>query len=233
MMSMFNQLTLQKKLTYLLLLIGILPATFLAITALYNSSSAIHNIKADNLSAIASLKSNAIENYLNQATQQLKSLSHQSALKQSFNAFSESFGLVAKQDTSQLSDFYHSKFAATYKEKSTQSINVDAIYEQLSEPARDLQTVYISNNHYPVGSKHLLQSNKDGLPYDLAHQKFHPDLAQFVTDFGYYDLFLVDATSGNVIYSVYKEVDFATNLINGPYKDSGLAHAFEQDNDYY
>ena len=34
---------------------------------------------------------------------------------------------------------------------------------------------------------------------------------QYLEKFGYYDIFLVD-NQGNVVYSVYKEVDFATNL---------------------
>ena len=43
----------------------------------------------------------------------------------------------------------------------------------------------------------------------------------------YYDAFIID-TKGNIIYTVAKEADFNTNLKTGPYKDSGLALAFEK-----
>ena len=54
---------------------------------------------------------------------------------------------------------------------------------------------------------------------------------QLFTDFmnlkSYYDFFIIDA-EGTVIYSVEKEPDYLTNLVSGPYRDSGLAHLFNQ-----
>ena len=41
----------------------------------------------------------------------------------------------------------------------------------------------------------------------------------------YYDIFLFD-TEGNLVYSVFKENDFATNMIDGPWASSGLAQAY-------
>jgi hypothetical protein len=42
-------------------------------------------------------------------------------------------------------------------------------------------------------------------------------LRNFLEKFGYYDIFLIDATTGEMLYSVFKEVDFATNLFSGLY----------------
>jgi methyl-accepting chemotaxis protein len=42
---------------------------------------------------------------------------------------------------------------------------------------------------------------------------------------GYYDIFLIDG-KGNLVYSVFKERDYATNLKNGKWSDSGLGTAF-------
>ncbi|WP_018248887.1 PDC sensor domain-containing protein [Orenia marismortui] len=44
---------------------------------------------------------------------------------------------------------------------------------------------------------------------------------------GWYDAFLMDL-EGNVIYTVEKEDDYATNLENGVYRDSGLAKAYKK-----
>jgi class 3 adenylate cyclase len=43
----------------------------------------------------------------------------------------------------------------------------------------------------------------------------------------YYDIFLIDHESGDIVYSVYKEADYATNLDTGPYRYTGLAKAFD------
>ncbi len=41
---------------------------------------------------------------------------------------------------------------------------------------------------------------------------------------GYYDLFLIHP-EGQVFYSVTKEADYQTNIVNGKYKDSSLGKA--------
>ncbi|GAG01676.1 unnamed protein product, partial [marine sediment metagenome] len=55
---------------------------------------------------------------------------------------------------------------------------------------------------------------------------YHPLIRSFLEKFGYYDIFLIDNETGNIVYSVYKEVDFGTSLLSGPYKDTNLAKAF-------
>jgi len=65
--------------------------------------------------------------------------------------------------------------------------------------------------------------------YDAAHKNVHPFLRDYLQCFGYYDIFLVNP-AGDVIYSVYKEVDFATSLSDGPYTQSGLAQAYRNAN---
>lgn len=52
-------------------------------------------------------------------------------------------------------------------------------------------------------------------------------LKQYKESEGFYDLFLI-APNGDIVYTVIQEDDFATNLITGPYKDSGLAKSFNQ-----
>ncbi|WP_448567920.1 methyl-accepting chemotaxis protein [Thalassotalea ganghwensis] len=55
------------------------------------------------------------------------------------------------------------------------------------------------------------------------HQLFN----QYITKYEYYDLFIIDET-GKIFYTVAKESDYRTNLIDGPYKDSGLGHLFRK-----
>ncbi|MEE9326985.1 MAG: adenylate/guanylate cyclase domain-containing protein [Cocleimonas sp.] len=65
--------------------------------------------------------------------------------------------------------------------------------------------------------------SKDGSDYSKYHDIYHPGLHEFKERFGFYDIFLIDFNSGDVVYSVTKEVDFATNLLTGTFRSSGLA----------
>ncbi|WP_306150587.1 MULTISPECIES: methyl-accepting chemotaxis protein [unclassified Roseibium] len=81
-------------------------------------------------------------------------------------------------------------------------------------PTEELQSSYITDNPHPTGEKDELYDAKTGTAYDAAHAKFHPGFRRIQQDGGYYDVFLFD-TQGNLIYSVYKELDFATNFSEG------------------
>lgn len=56
-------------------------------------------------------------------------------------------------------------------------------------------------------------------------QSLHQALLPISKQLGFYDIFII-SPEGVVEYSVAKEADFQTNLIDGPYADSGLAKLF-------
>ena len=96
-----------------------------------------------------------------------------------------------------------------------------------SDPlAQTLQHLYISSNPNEVGSKTLLDNAGDGSEYSSAHELFHPIIRNYLERFGYYDIFLVDDVTGRIVYSVFKEVDFGTSLLDGPYANIGIGRAF-------
>eukprot|EP00439_Symbiodinium_sp_Y106_P087776 s1_g312.t1 len=88
-----------------------------------------------------------------------------------------------------------------------------------------LQDIYITSNPHPTGSKHLLNAGDDGSFYSQLHAEHHPWVRTFLEQKGYYDIFLFDL-SGNLIYSVFKELDYATNINSGKWKDSDLGVVF-------
>lgn len=88
-----------------------------------------------------------------------------------------------------------------------------------------LQDKYINENPFPTGSKEKLDFAADGTLYSEVHAKFHPYLRTVLQDRGYYDIFLFD-TKGDLIYTVFKELDYATNLVNGIYSESDLGNAY-------
>jgi len=87
------------------------------------------------------------------------------------------------------------------------------------------QKLYIADNANATGEKHKLDFTKDGYSYSYMHMKFHPWFRKVMSTRGYYDIFLVSA-DGDVVYSVYKEADYATNVLNGEWKDTDLGKVF-------
>lgn len=103
-------------------------------------------------------------------------------------------------------------------------------WESLADPTSALQQTYIAENPNPAGEKHLLDSVGDGSAYDMAHAAYHDWFRTIQQEGGYYDVFLFDA-AGNLIYSVFKESDFATNFAangGGQWRNSGLGDAYRE-----
>ena len=93
------------------------------------------------------------------------------------------------------------------------------------DPADVLKFTYIDQNPNPAGQRHHLDTPSSATgPYHYQHGVMHPFYRRVMETHGYYDIFLFD-TAGNLIYSVYKEQDFATNFISGPYASSSLGRA--------
>ncbi|EBA15395.1 methyl-accepting chemotaxis protein [Roseobacter sp. SK209-2-6] len=88
-----------------------------------------------------------------------------------------------------------------------------------------LQKSYITDNPNETGSKHLMDRAPGSEAYHEDHYHYHSGLRTLIDTKGYYDAFLINL-EGDIVYSVFKEMDYATNLMNGAYKDSGLGQVF-------
>ena len=75
------------------------------------------------------------------------------------------------------------------------------------------------------GSVGDLADAGDGTAWSADSATYHSWFRQFQVQFDYYDVFLFD-TEGNCVYTVFKEDDFGTNLLNGPYADTGLGEVY-------
>ncbi|MEO1200943.1 MAG: cache domain-containing protein, partial [Pseudomonadota bacterium] len=93
-----------------------------------------------------------------------------------------------------------------------------------SNAGQTLQALYIHDNPHPVGQKENLDRAMGSEAYHDVHAAYHPALRTFLREKGYYDIFLFD-TDANLIYSVFKELDYATNLTSGQWRDTDLGNA--------
>ena len=103
-------------------------------------------------------------------------------------------------------------------------------YQQMGSGASSvLKRAYITNNPNEAGQKHLLNSASTNTPYDQVHAQNHPYFRDIMETGGYYDVFLFDM-KGNLVYSVYKEADYATQFAKGTgeWSQSDLGVVFRQ-----
>jgi methyl-accepting chemotaxis protein len=139
---------------------------------------------------------------------------------------------VLQQQRDELRQYYTDDFAAEYRiHNDGNAPPVDLYFKQLDDDAIALQHAYIWANPNPLGSKHLLDSAPDQTKYSRLHDELHPIVRSYLEKFGYYDIFLVDPETGDIVYSVFKELDYGTSLIDGPYANTNFGEAFRAAND--
>ena len=90
-----------------------------------------------------------------------------------------------------------------------------------------LQAAYITKSPYKAGERQKLDDAKDGSAYSATHARWHPWLRTVQESQGYYDIFLV-TPAGDVVYTVFKEPDFAGNVLTGKWKDTDLGSVFRK-----
>ena len=229
-------MTLKKRLLITLLLVGLIPA--LALT-FFNAEVARQTLTEQALSRLgiaANIKRDAVQHYLGTNRNQLKAMAAHRGTQMAAETFGRVFGdfaegveVAAPELRRQLEDHYQQNFLPQLQANGGGRGRSAADYlSALNDNSLALQFKYILENPNPVGAKDKLTVSPGDQIYNRVHEQWHPSFKEFLDRFGYYDIFLIDDETGHILYSVFKEVDFATSLKTGPYADSGLAAAFRQ-----
>lgn len=178
------------------------------------------------LTSVRASKAYQIESYFRTIQNHTETLSEDLSIIAAVEQFSEAYEKLQSVAKPTFSDqaiegYYRTKFLPKLDEFNSGTPN---LFDYLpgSLASSYLQYNYIAANPNPVGKKQLLNAAKDGSSYSQVHSLYHPIFRNIIAKFGYYDMFLVN-TKGEIIYTVYKETDYATSLISGPYRNSNLA----------
>ena len=138
-------------------------------------------------------------------------------------AYEQLYNEKLNAECSQALSSHYEKFVAKLS-KNVEVRNDLDIYMPRSVEGCYLQNEYIVENPNPIGSKDVLVDPRDGTQYAEVHRRYHAYFRLLVEQFNFYDIFLIDLEKGNIVYSVFKETDFGTNLYSGPYRNSNLAN---------
>jgi methyl-accepting chemotaxis protein len=213
----------------------------MAVIALHQTDTALNDQAFAQMKSMRDVKKGQVLSYMQTIKDQALTFSEDQMIVTAMTHFSNAFesfqseNVIGPDDIAglrnQLATYYQNDFSAAYREQNNgQSPNVGAIIGQLDDSAVALQFHYIKANHNPLGSKDALDRAADKSQYSQIHEQYHPIIRSYLQKFGYYDIFLVHPETGKIVYSVFKELDFATSLIDGPYADTNFAETFHRAN---
>lgn len=203
-------------------------------SALDQSTGALEKAAENRLIAMRNATASQIEGYFKTIEDQVITFSSNLMIREALSELAPAFREASKPsevDMASIRDsvktYYIDQFDQNYRKlNDNASAEPEALLNAISRSALVMQQRYIAGNAAPLGEKHNMNNAGTGSRYDELHAEYHPVIRDFLERFGYYDIFLVDAASGAVVYSVFKELDYATSLKTGPYADSGLGQAF-------
>ncbi len=238
---MLSKFSLSARLITFFLVLGLVPFAIMAGVSIKQSSDSLTETSIERLVAIRELKSKHIEDYFDFIRKQVRTLSADEAIVHAMKDFSTSFKQVLSENELEsvdafkpdLSNYYSNQFGQEYGSQNpgqTAATETSRILSGLDATTVALQNYYIAKNKNPLGSKHLLDRASDSSSYSRFHAQHHPSIRTFLEEFGFYDIFLVDPDTGHIVYSVFKELDYATSLIDGPYANTNFGRVFRAAN---
>ncbi|TLS68719.1 HAMP domain-containing protein [Mariprofundus erugo] len=243
-MRPFKGLMLKGKLTAAAAALSVIPVilagVIIGLQSINSGYDAVYKEEQSKLDSVLQSRKEAIEDYLGTIRDQVITLSNDkmtidalTEFTSDFKSFRKEVG-ISEQNTealrSKLANYYKNDFSRTYRDANHgKDPNAMRFLASLDGDSVALQYYFIQSNPAPLGSKNELQDLPVDSGYSRTHHTYHPHYNEFLKRFGYYDIFLVD-NDGNVVYTVFKELDFATSLTHGPYANSDLAKTFRQAN---
>ncbi|UZO79840.1 HAMP domain-containing protein [Aquimarina sp. ERC-38] len=219
-------ITIRTRIMLMLLLVGILSCAILGYLGSDYGQKIIAKEVNDQLSIVLSSKKDQIKTYLTSIENVVEVMGQNPTVIESAEAFSEAFYKLEEEQLNAECSSALGNYYTQFIDRLSQNMEIkkdQLLYYPKSLEGCYLQFEYIVNNPNPLGEKDKMNYAPDSSAYSSVHQKYHPFFRMLLKKYNFYDIFIVDLKKGDIVYSVFKETDFATNLYTGPYRSSNLA----------
>ncbi|MFS4491423.1 adenylate/guanylate cyclase domain-containing protein [Maribacter sp. 2308TA10-17] len=221
-----RNITIRTRLMLILLFVSLLACLVLSFIASNYGKKVISNEITNQLKVERIAKKTQIETYLHDVGNFVEVMGQNPTIIQATSEFKSAFYGLENEElntecTKALADHYN-----LYMDKLAENLDVKkdiSLFYPKSVQGCYLQYEYIVENPNEMGAKDKLVNAEDGSEYSKIHEKYHSFFNQMIKKYDFYDIFLVDLQTGDIVYTAYKETDFATNLYAGPYRNSNLA----------
>jgi methyl-accepting chemotaxis protein len=190
------------------------------------------------LVSLRDLKAQAVREDVESRLAALRALGQNRATLEAMKGFKASF-YSASADLAKAEDpavqrkamlaYANEAFAAEFAKRNPAAApSLNDIVDRRDANTTALQHQFIVNNAYALGEKEKLSAAALRFPYNDQHALHHPSLERAQKLFGFYDIFLIDTSTDQVLYTVFKELDFGSRLADGIAARTKLAEAYQK-----
>jgi methyl-accepting chemotaxis protein len=208
----YKDIMLKKKLLGLFLILGITPVVMIGALSINMANNALMESSYNQLNAMREVKKSQIESFFDERQGDMGVLAETVATLR-LEAFGK-LDAIQMSKKAHIEAYFENLFLSS--EQFASSADVSQLYTRLLEYHDKMET------------------KSDG-DYDVSTDEYKTiwnDLGKTISDYqqasGVYDVFLICAKHGHVMYSATKETDMGTNLRHGFCKDSGLHQVHEK-----
>ena len=231
------QLSIRSKIILVLLLTGLACLAAGAVIGYLAGEAALTQSIESRLTVLREIMRRRVETYVNNELRFTTAVATSAETVEATKAFIAAFREMRAEiqtdpaamqaDTAVLENWYNKDLIPRLDKIAGSHTPVEGLMP--ADPvSRRLQADYIARNPNPVGRKSELLTASGGSHYDTVHARYHPMLKRAAEAVGFYDINLLDAATGDVVYTVAKETDFASNMYHGAFTQSGFARVVQR-----
>lgn len=190
------------------------------------------------LTSLREVRKQQVSDYVDSSVRSLQAFAASTSAIEGYKNFRQTYPLAGSDlakgaDINSMREnvkiFYEQQFSEEFSRKNpTRSVGLDKWVAALDDAQIALQHAYIVNNKNKLGEKNKMIDAIEKSPYAAQHAKFHPSFAALQERLGLYDIFLIDTQTDRIVYTVFKEIDFASSLSDGIASNTGLAEVYKK-----
>jgi class 3 adenylate cyclase len=228
-----SDLSLRSKLLLILLPLSLLSMGTVAYFGYQNGQRALNEQAVQQLTLLRNNKKTQIENYFSNLRSTLGVFGDNVAVVSALAGLTDGYNQLGRQKLSperrqKLEDFYNKQYLAGRGFVEAEVPPNLSNYLPRNDRSLELQALFMTENQFPWNQRANLIDHPVSNPYTLAHFTFHPWFRELAARWKFYDIMLVDAESHNIIYSVAKEPDLGTSMVDGPYATTNIGQLYRR-----
>jgi methyl-accepting chemotaxis protein len=200
------------------------------------ADDALETRTRNQLNSLRDTKRQQVTDEINSRVRSLQVLAAQRSTVDAMRAFKPAFASAAKDigadaasSSADVAKYTQEQFGPEYvKRNAGAAPDLSKFVAALDPSGLALQGEFIIRNPNPLGQKERLVKGEKSAAYNQVHAQFHPGFERAQKLSEYYDVFLIDTETDNVIYTVFKELDFGSSLVKGIASGTRLAEAYNK-----
>jgi class 3 adenylate cyclase len=217
--SRIRQAGLRRRLSVTLVGVALVSVLLLSAVIYVFARALINDGVEDQIESVRETRIQALDTGVTRLQSQVSSLASNPSVVDALTDLSGEFGQLDEDITSEqvagLATLYEEEVLPPFVAAGVDLPATDLI--PASTAGQYVQQQYIAENPDGFDERDRLDDAGDGSGYSTAHADHHPALRALLENTGMSDLLLVDADTGDVVYSTKKRIDLGTSAFDGPY----------------